>query len=795
MTDYLHKTREELVEEIEILKKKIHLLTQENRNAASDVREETSFIELVENLPQVIFETDPAGKILYANKYAFTMFGTSEQEFEKGIYAIDFIAPEDMQRAVDSFKNALEGKDSGNKEYTALRKDGTRFPILIFSSLFYKNGIAAGLRGLIVDISFQSKYLDKLHLMNTVINKVSQPIFWIDEAGTLIFANQAGCELFEVEFDNINGTKIWEYYNSLNPETWQQLWSELKSQGKLSKTAKFIDKNGQQKTIENRANYIKTKTMDFCFVYSVDFTEKIKAEEDLRKLSKAIEQSTHSVIITDTSGTIEYINPNFSHVTGYLPSEILGKTLNILKPGYAPIETYREVWKSLKSGNEWRGEFLNKRKNKELYWESVLITPVKNKKGEVTNFLALKVDISDKKEMDLELKRALDRAEESSRLKSSLLANMNHEIRTPLTGILGMAQILNEELSSSFLSQFAQNILLSGKRLMTTLNAILDLSELESDNTQIFASEFYLGSQLKYTLGYYIDMAEKKGLYFRFNCNDNDLAANTDKKLCNQIIMNLVDNAVKYTHKGGIEISVDQIEEESNYWLKVSIKDTGIGISVENQEFIFEEFRQISEGLNRTFEGSGLGLALVKKMINLLGGRIEVKSIEGFGSEFSVYFPAVKTQTEIDIETKEVLADEESVYKENLLPSILLVEDNEINTAVVVNFLSKNCIIDLADTGEKAVELAENNKYELILMDINLGTGIDGLEAVKIIRELPGYKTIPIIAVTGYAMASDKKKILSQGFDYHIAKPFTKDDLIGLINKIITPAAALIGGK
>lgn len=789
MADYLHKTREELIDEIETLKQRIHLLSQENAENRNNDREENSFRQLVELLPQTVYETDLAGKIIYANNFAYEMFGLSKDDFEKGVYAVDFIAPEDMQKAVTNFTTALQGGYSSDKEYTAVKKDGTRFSVLIYSALIYKNSTPSGLRGLIIDISAQKKRDEKIQLMNSVIDKVSQPIFWIDSEGTIIYLNRAGYELINENASEITGKKIWEYQKSLSPEKWVSFWDELKTKNRTSSISKITNKNGDELVIENRSNFIKTKSIEFCFTYSIDISEKIKAEEDLRKLSKAIEQSTHSVIITDTKGTIEYINPNFSMVTGYKPEEILGKTLNILKPGYAPKETFKEVWDALNSGNEWRGEFLNKRKNKELYWESVLITPVKNTKGEVKNFLALKVDISDKKEMDLELKRALDRAEESSRLKSSLLANMNHEIRTPLTGILGMAQILNEELSSTFLSQFAQNILISGKRLMTTLNAILDLSELESDNTQVTASEFYLGSQLKYTLGYYIDLAEKKDLYFHFDCNDINIAAYTDQKLCNQIIMNLVDNAVKYTNKGGIEITVDPVEEENDVWVRVSVKDTGIGISQENIEIIFEEFRQISEGLNRTFEGSGLGLALVKKMINLIGGRIEVKSVQGAGSEFIVHFPAVKTQSDVDFETSSTFVTEESSICETELPSILLVEDNEINTAVVVNFLNKYCAIDQAETGEIAVQLAEANKYELILMDINLGSGIDGVEAARQIRNLNGYENIPIVAVTGYAMASDKKKILSQGFDYHIAKPFTKDELIELTSRIIPSAA------
>ena len=786
MVEYLLKSRQDLIKEIETLKKRIHSLSEEKENETNNRSQNSNGNNIVDLLQQTVFETDEAGKIIYANEYAFNMFGYTKEDLLNGVYAVDFLAPEDIQRAVLSISGVMNGQTIENKEYIAIRKDGARFPILIHSTPIYKDSRICGIRGFIVDLTSQKQQDNKLALMSTVIEKLSQPIFWIDETGTIIYLNSTACEMIGETPSSIKGKKAWTYNSKITPELWKSFWEELKVKNRIIDITKMTDKDGKEIIIENRSNYIKAHNIEFSFTYTVDITTRVKAEEDLRKISKAIEQSSHSVIVTDKKGKIEYINPNFVQVTGYQPEEIIGKMLNILKPGYAPEEIYNEVWGALNSGNEWKGEFLNKRKNKETFWESVLITPVKNTKGEVTNFLALKEDINKKKEMEMELKWALDRAEESSRLKSSLLANMNHEIRTPLTGILGMAQILNEELSNSFLLQFAQNILISGKRLMTTLNAILDLSELESDNTQMSINEFYLGSQLKYSLGYYIDLAEKKNLYFRFILNDENIAAYTDQKLCNQILMNIVDNAVKYTNKGGITISVEPVKEENDLWLKISISDTGIGISPENQEMIFEEFRQISEGLNRSFEGTGLGLAIVKKMVNLLGGRIEVKSVVGLGSEFIVYFPAVSTLNREEEETVEVLTENQAAALSSDLPSILLVEDNEINTAVVLNFLNKNCIIDHADTGEKAIEMAARNTYEIILMDINLGAGIDGVEAAKEIREIDGYEKIPIVAVTGYATSSEKKKFLSQGLDYHIAKPFTKDDLIELINKILT---------
>lgn len=786
MADYLNKTKDELIEELEFLKQKYELLSESYKKTEDSLKDGLRFRNFADMLPQTVFEMNPSGRITYANNHSFNMFGHTPDELKKGIYVIELIAPEDSARALSSIANMLKGITEYNKEFTAIRKNGTRFPVYIYATQIMENGIAKGLRGMVVDISEQKEADEQLKLMSYVIDKAAQQIVWIDNDGSIIYMNEKACEYSNTEPKSYSKLKIWDIDKKQTPAKWFEFWDKIKREKVAVSHSNRIKKDGKEVYIETHANYQKIGNKELIFAYSVDVTKREKAEADLRKISQAINQSSNSIVITDIEGKIEYINPKFTQVTGYGFDEVIGKSPNIVKSGYIADEIYKDLWNALKAGSKWGGEFLNKKKNGELFWESVLISPVKDEKGNITNYLAVKEDISEKKELELELKRALDRAEESSKLKSSLLANMSHEIRTPLTGILGMSQILSEELNNTFLSQFAKNILISGKRLMTTLNAILDLSELEADTTKVTISEFFLGSHLKYSLGHYIEVAENKNLYFHFNLNDENLAARTDQKLCIQIIMNLIDNAVKYTNQGGISISVDPYEDDERLWLKVTVKDTGIGISEKDQGIIFEEFRQISEGINRAFEGSGLGLALVKKMINLIGAKIELKSSHGTGSEFSVYFPAVEAVSINEDEIFNMYNTQELNVKSENLPSILLVEDNEINTEVVMTFLNKYCNTDHATDGEEAFIMASQKKYELILMDINLGTGIDGVQAAKKIRSLNGYEKTPIVAVTGYAMSSDKKKFLSQGIDYYLAKPFTRDELVDLVSSIIS---------
>ncbi len=291
-----------------------------------------------------------------------------------------------------------------------------------------------------------------------------------------------------------------------------------------------------------------------------------------------------------------------------------GKNPRLLKSGYTSSESYREMWDTIISGEEWKGQLYNKKKNGDLYWEAVSIRPIKNSSGKVTHFLAVKEDITDKKMMDIELKQALDRAEESSKLKSSLLANMSHELRTPMNGILGFAQLLADEIKDPLSKQMVQKIQQSGKRLMTTLNTILDLSELESNKFLMTITKINIYSSLKQVLREYEEKIIQKGLTFEYEAEDKNLVAFVDENIFYKIIENLLDNALKFTTAGGIKVRLtsDAILDDGLF-AKISVIDTGIGIDESDLEIIFHEFRQASEGLGRNFEGSGLGLTLAKK--------------------------------------------------------------------------------------------------------------------------------------------------------------------------------------
>lgn len=380
--------------------------------------------------------------------------------------------------------------------------------------------------------------------------------------------------------------------------------------------------------------------------------------------------------------------------------------------------------------------------------------------------------------------KAKNEAEESSRLKSSLLANMSHELRTPMTGILGFSEILHDELEEDRLKNMASTIYKSANRLMTTLNSIMDLSVIESNRTTLMLRSVNVRSIILPYLQTAYSIANDKGLYIRTSVSPN-INVLADEKLLGQLIHHLIDNAIKFTIDGGVSISTFTTPGNSSE-VTIKISDTGIGIAPEHHDLIFEEFRQVSEGLSRTFEGSGLGLSLVRKIAKLLNAQVRVESVQEKGSDFYVTLPSTApVQKAQELETEKVEVINTTRLGRGSVPEVLIVEDNEINRRLAALYLRELCNIDMAENGYMALSKIKSKKYDAILMDINLGAGPNGIHVAQEIRMIDEYKDVPIIAVTGYTLQGDREKLLASGCSHYVPKPYDKRTLIKLFSGLL----------
>lgn len=510
--------------------------------------------------------------------------------------------------------------------------------------------------------------------------------------------------------------------------------------------------------------------------YIIDNTRRKLAEMELVKLSRAVEQNPASIIITDVKGNIEYVNPKFSQLTGYSFDEVVGKNPRILKSGFTPDEDYTQLWKSILSGKEWQGEFQNRKKNGEIYYESVLISPISDEKGNIMSFLAVKEDITGKKSLMEDLIAAKEKAEESDRLKSSFLANMSHEIRTPMNGILGFMGLLQEpNLTGDERDEYIKIVKISGNRLLSTINDIIDISKIESGQSIVSISETDVNKIMQQLYRFFLPEAEEKGLGFQINelLPENNTRVQTDGYKLESVLVNLIKNALKFTRSGAIGFGC----HIDGRLIRFTVSDTGVGIPPNRKGSIFERFVQAETSLSRPFEGSGLGLSISKAYVEMMGGEIMVKSELGKGSEFSFtiqYHP---------LQMVELPTLDQSVNGKVEIGSdkvILVAEDDDISFFFLKKVLANEKLrLVRAPDGMEAVRLCkEIPEIALVLMDIKMPL-LDGYAAT---RQILGFRPdLPIIALTAYAFPDDNEKAINSGCVDYLSKPLNRDMLFKVL--------------
>jgi PAS domain S-box-containing protein len=517
---------------------------------------------------------------------------------------------------------------------------------------------------------------------------------------------------------------------------------------------------------------------------SRDVSKRKAFQDELRKLSRAVTQSLDSIVITDKDGKIEYINPKFTQLTGYKLDEVFGENPRILNSGEQPKSYYKELWDTILARKDWYGEFRNKKKNGELYWESASISSLVNDEGEVTHFVAVKEDITEKKKIMDDLIEAKEKAEESDRLKSAFLANMSHEIRTPMNGILGFTDLLlNPDLTSEEIDSFIKIIHQSGQRLLNTVTDIVEISKIEAGIVQIVQKETDVNERIEELVRFFKPEAEKKGLQLILNelLPESAKKLITDQNKLDSILTNLIKNAIKYTNSGTINMGCRTNDNEIEFY----VKDTGIGIPSDRQNAIFVRFMQADITDTRVFEGSGLGLAIAKSHVEMLGGKIWVQSEEGLGSTFYFTLPFNINENEKAFLLKESKSENDN---NKVLPAKiglkLLIAENDEPSRNYISIIVKDFSIEIleATTGVEAIEICRNTKdIDLILMDIQM-PDMNGYDATREIRKFN--TNVVVIAQTAFALSGDREKAIEAGCNDYISKPIKKIELEKIIKRL-----------
>jgi len=757
----------------------------ERKLAEDKIREsEERYRLLVNHSPDAIgvYSED---KIVFVNDAAVKLLAAKSKEELLGLSPLKFVHPDSLDIVSDRSKRMMQGEFVPSAEEKFIQLNGNIIDVEVAAMpLYYNNKRAVQL--VIRNITERKKVEEELKASEeryrNLFNNHSAIKLLLDlETGNIIDANKAAVDFYGWPLDNLKQMTI-QQINTLPPEEIKATMEKVSRNEVTHFEFKHKLASGTIRDVEVFSSKIDVKGKWLLHSIIHDITEKKKVEKQIILMSRSIEQSPVTITITNPTGDIQYVNPKFTETSGYTSEEVMGKNIRLLKSGTHKKEFYKDLWETILAGKNWKGEINNRRKNGDLYWENIIISPIIDATGSITHFIAVKEDITEKKKMIEDLILAKEKAEEMNKIKSNFFANMSHELRTPLNGILGFSSLLQDELSDNpELASMADAIHRSGNRLLHTLNMILNISKLEAEKIDIKLKEYNIIPIIIEAINLFIPTAIKKNLQLQLVTELDKYLCIIDESLFTGIITNLINNAIKYTDEGSVLINV---YSRSNRAV-IEVIDTGIGIPEEKQKVIWEEFRQVSEGINRNFEGTGLGLTIAKKYTELLKGTISVRSEVGYGSTFKLEFflsNGSDEQPGIYINSKNATATIDKTISGN---KILYVED-DFDTIKIMSILLKDFYqLDTAGDAETAMEKIKSNKYDAVLMDINLGRGIDGVQLTKLIRDIPGYKDIPVIALTAFAMDGDKEEFLSKGLTHYISKPFTREEILSLLESIL----------
>ena len=759
---------------------------KKNENALKKTQEKLNNIFNLANSGIIL--ADLEGNFLEFNNWWLRMTGYSHEEFSK-MKKFVVTHPDDVEKSKMWFDKIINGEiDKYQIEKRYLRKDGSMFwGESSISAIKDKDNKITNTIGIVSDITerklaeealreSEAKYRGLVeNSPDGIVTYVHDKITYVNsEALRIVKANS---------YDQIIGKSVLDFVHPDSTASIIQRMKEVIMDDNATQIVeeKLINLSGEAVFVELKAIPTLFEHQNAVQVIIHDITERKRTQDKIKQLSQAVEQSPVAIVITNTRGVIEYVNPKFIETTGYALEEIIGNNPRLLKSGHTTANEYKHLWETLASGSEWFGEFHNKKKNGTLYWESASISPILNTQGIITHYIAIKEDITERKIIEQQLILAKEKAEESDRLKLAFLANMSHEIRTPMNGILGFTELLKDQKTSLEEQQeYIKIIEKSGKRMLNIINDIINISKVESGQIEVTPLETNVNEQFEYLLTFFKPEAAHKNisLFLTKELSSKNTFIKTDREKLYAILTNLIKNAIKFTNEGSIEFGC--VKKGNS--LEFFVKDSGLGISDSQQKIIFERFRQANDTISRSHEGSGLGLAISKAYVEIQGGKIWVESKEGIGSTFYFTLPFHS-----EYEAKDIIIEDKIIapnLEENKVTDlkVLIVEDDAISKLLItiaVKPFSKEII--KVSTGYEAIEACRNNPdIDLVMMDINMPE-MGGYEATKQIRKFN--KDLVIIAQTANGMQSDHDKALDAGCTDYISKPINITTLSRLIQK------------
>ncbi|KPU42381.1 sensory/regulatory protein RpfC [Oxobacter pfennigii] len=646
-------------------------------------------------------------------------------------------------------------------------------------------------------------------IYNEKFQNALDTLIFVDKEDKIIEANKSAVKFYGYTYDELIGKSIGDLWHFNKGDKGRAKLSNVKDTGENFEAVHY-KKDGSFVHVEVIS--MKTGIDDIVLYVIRDISERIEKENAMRRLAAIVEHSQDAIISTDLENIITSWNYGAERIYGYKEDEVVGKSILIL----VPHDRAEEAKKNIE--NTMGGIFLNNfetmrmAKDGHLVNVSLTVSAIKNDDGNVIGASMIARDITERVEKEKELSEKYEEltsiyeelaaeeeelrhnykemealkeeAERANRAKSQFLANMSHEIRTPMNGIICITELLAETVLNEQQHEYIGMLKESSRMLMEIIDNLLDISKIESGKFKLNKETFNLKDTIEKIIKELWLVSQKKNIeimYFIEPFINHELIG--DSLRLSQVLINIVNNAIKFTERGHIFIRVSKVKNDENtIRLLFSVEDTGIGMSDETKERLFKVFSQGDDSYTKKYRGTGLGLAICKDIVNMMNGKIWVNSKENEGStfyftaDFSIDDSALKSNY---IENKANTASNTRDGADSKASTILIVDDNEINKKVASAFMkNKGYKVLCASNGREALYMLDGNKVDLILMDIQMPE-LNGFEATKIIRDTERYTNahIPIIAMTAYAMSGDRQKCIDAGMDDYISKPLEANEL------------------
>lgn len=639
--------------------------------------------------------------------------------------------------------------------------------------------------------SLEKNVLRRTSTLTSLIKNLHAGVLLEDEHGRVILINEKFCELFGIAYNpgELIGQEWGEATNFYaarfeDPEHYNRVRNERIARQEIAINEVLKMKDGR--VLERDFLPIRSGNEYLGHLWQYrDITEQFHFEVKLRqseeKYRGMIEHMELGLMEVDSHSRILKAYGRFCEMSGYTEAELVGKTTHHLFPDESPsVSNHRQ--KRIRVGMH-TYEARMRKKNGEIIWVLVGESPFYDEAGRVSGTIGIHYDITSRKQLEHELREAREIAEQARDAEKEFLANMSHEIRNPINAIAGIISLLYDTRLSDEQLEYLNNIKYAADVLLGLISDILDLSKIEAGKMVMVEKPIELNENIRAIVQTY-NFKSHKDIVFSAEIDprlaEPVLAAPT---VINQILLNLIGNAVKFTERGEIKIRSTIIRTYDDcVEVETSVRDTGIGISEDQLEKIFESFHQADQQIKLKYGGTGLGLAIVQRLVGFYDGTVRVDSREGVGSTFT-FTLKLRKATHLPLAEQELNIRQLSTDR---IHYALVVEDNMVNQQYLIGLLRKWKIrYDLANNGEEALEYIEQHVYDLVLMDIRMPV-MDGYEATIRIRNADHNpnRNVPIVALTASALVDEKERALAAGMNFHLTKPFSPDQLLHILDQL-----------